>query len=436
LKPTLKHFVTTALPITIVLIGIYSVLALYTPNFPILKYLDITALWWLISFVILFLFFFSKRYFFDNENKKNLIVLKIYLFWMVICIIRGMLVAENYWDWKGLVSNSMALLLPIVAYSATNKVVVQSVLAFYIRYGLPIFLILMILIRTDSYGFYLMPVSFLLLFLPALSIRHRVILLGFTAIVFFADLGARSNIIKFGMPFLLLIIYYLRDKLSIKTIEFIRLTMIITPFILLTLGAANIFNVFEISEYMGELKGSGLDDEGKRGTIDVTADTRTFIYEEVIQSAINNEYWIFGRTPARGNDSPTFGPFLYELTGRYERLGNEIGVANVFTWTGIVGVILYLFVFYRASYLAINRSENIYAKILGVYVSFRWLYSWIEDVNNFSINYFMLFIMVGLCFSYSFRSMTDNEVTVWVRGIFDNRYLNYDKHRKKEQNEK
>ncbi|MFA5229278.1 MAG: hypothetical protein WC446_05970, partial [Candidatus Paceibacterota bacterium] len=209
MKPTLKHFVTIALPITIVLIGIYSVIALYTPNFPVLKYLDNTALWWLISFVILFLFFFSKRYFFDNENKKNLIVLKIYLFWMVICIIRGMLVAENYWDWKGLVSNSMALLLPIVAYSATNKVVVQSVLAFYIRYGLPIFLILMILIRTDSYGFYLMPVSFLLLFLPALSIRHRVILLGFTAIVFFADLGARSNIIKFGMPLLLLLIYYL-----------------------------------------------------------------------------------------------------------------------------------------------------------------------------------------------------------------------------------
>jgi len=31
--------------------------------------------------------------------------------------------------------------------------------------------------------------------------------------------------------------------------------------------------------------------------------------------------------------------------------------------------------------------------------------------------------MIGLCFSYSFRNMTDNEVIVWVRGVFDIRYV-------------
>ena len=44
----------------------------------------------------------------------------------------------------------------------------------------------------------------------------------------------------------------------------------------------------------------------------------------------------------------------------------------------------------------------------------------------------MLWIMIGLCFSYSFRMMTDYEVTIWIRGVFDKRYLNFDKYFKRE----
>lgn len=427
MKPTIKHFVAVALPYTIILISIYSIMPYYSEKIPVLSYIDSTTIWWSLSFVVLIIYFLSNRYFIVHQNNRELIFINLYLLWMLVCIIRGLFVAEIYWDWKGLTYNTMGLLLPIVAYTACNKTIIQKILSFYIKYGLPLFLLIMILIRADAYGFFLMPVSFLLLFLPALSRRQRTLLLIFTFIVFIADLGARSNIIKFGIPVLLLIIYYQRDKLSIKLIEFIRLTLILAPILFLALGAANIFNILKISDYVGEVKGSGITDDGNRGEVNVINDTRTFIYEEVLQSAINNDYWIFGRTPARGNDSPSFGPFAYELTGRDERLSNEIGVANVFTWTGIIGVILYLFIFYKASYLAINRSKNIYAKMLGLYVAFRWLWSWVEDINNFSLNYFMLFIMIGLCFSYSFRMMSDYEITIWIRGVFDKRYLNFQK---------
>ena len=146
---------------------------------------------------------------------------------------------------------------------------------------------------------------------------------------------------------------------------------------------------------------------------------------------------MLGRTPARGNDSEFFGMFEAEYTGRYERSANEIGLANVFTWTGVVGVILYFIIFYRASFLAINKSRNIYSKMLGIYVAFRWLFSWIEDVNNFSLNYFMLMVMIGICFSHSFRNMSDKEVLIWVRGIFDVRYVRLQQYLlKKEINEK
>lgn len=434
MKPSIRHFVSISLPYTIVLIAFFTIVGLYRPGFPILSLFDITAVRWFFSFFILFVFIYSSIYFFDDINKKNLLVIKIYLIWMLICIVRGLFAAENYWDWKGLTSNSLAILLPVMAYASTNKAIVQSLLSSYIKYGLPLFIVLSVLMITDAYGRYLMPISFLLLFLPALSKRQRLLLLVFTAVVLFANIHARSNIIKFGIPFIVLLIYYWQDNLSVKTLERIRLFLIILPLILFSLGASGIFNIFRMSEYLGEFTIEGTDFDGEVRELGVTDDNRTFLYFEIINSAIYNDYWIFGRTPARGNDSEFFGDEQYELTGRDERLGNEFGIANVFTWTGIVGVILYLLIFYRASYLAINRSNNIYAKMMGVYVAFRWFYSWVEDINNFSLNYFMLLLMIGICFSHSFRIMSNYEVTIWARGIFDKRYLNFYEHLKEEEN--
>ncbi len=37
-------------------------------------------------------------------------------FWNAVCIVRGIFVAEIYWDWKALISNAMALMLPVVIF--------------------------------------------------------------------------------------------------------------------------------------------------------------------------------------------------------------------------------------------------------------------------------------------------------------------------------
>lgn len=434
MKPTIKHFVNKTIPYTIILIAVFSVVEFPRLGFPIIHVLDNTTVSWSLSFIILIIFFYSIRYFFDDINKKDIRVIAYYLLWTALCILRGMFVAEGYWGWKGLVSNTMGLLLPIVAYSATNKTIVRSILSIYVKYGLPLFLIIIFLIQTDAFGFYLMPISFLILFLPALSKRQRIILFTFTVFVLVSDLGARSNVIKFAIPLMILIIYYLRNIVSNNMINSLRLILVIAPFVFFSLAVTNVFNIFRISDYLGEFSSVGTNTEGERDEVDLSQDTRTFLYVEVIESAIKNDYWMFGRTPARGNDSQTFGLIEYELTGRDERLGNEVGILNVFTWLGIVGVLLYFVVFFRASFLAINRSKNIYVKMIGVYVAFRWLFSWVEDINNFSLNYFMLWIMIGLCFSYSFRSMTNYEVTLWIRSVFDYRYLNFEKYLKKQEN--
>ncbi len=350
----------------------------------------------------------------------------IYLIWSIFSVVRGVFVAEMYWDWKLLINNFMIFMLALIAYSGTNKVLVQSILSYYIKYVLPLFLIFAIIIRTDAYGFYLMTISILILFLPVFTLRQKTVILITMFVVFISDLGARSNVIKFGIPLALLLIYRYRNIISMKLMEVFRVLLFVIPVALFILGASGTFNVFKIQEYMGkDVNVMGTDEKGNRTEESFVADTRTFLYEEVIHSALNNNYLLLGRTPARGNDSNTFGLIQFEWTGRYERESNEIGLANVFTWTGLVGVIIYTMVFFHASYLAVNRSKNIFIKLMGLYLAFRWLYSWIEDYQTFSLNYYLLMLMWGMCLSVSFRNMTDNEFAIWARGIFDARYIRF-----------
>ena len=418
-----KQISSRLIPLMMLFLTILSVTPYFKQGVPLVSSLDNTTLWWGVSALILLLYFFSIKYFYDKRNEDYMLIVWIYLLWNVVCIIRGMFVAEMYWDWKGLVGNAMALMLPIVIFSSTNKRIVQSIMSFYIKYVLPLFLLFFILIRTDAFGFYLIPVILLLLLFPALTRRQKILTLTITIVVFAADLGARSNVIKFGIPLFILVFYYLRNWIPAKIMELVRLVLFIVPLVLFGLGVSGVFNVFNMDEYIGEITSVGVDEVGERGEQNLAVDTRTFLYEEVLGSAVINNYWLLGRTPARGNDSYTFGIVEFEDTGRYERLSNEIGLANVFTWTGLIGVILYMLIFYRASYLAVKKSNNIYAKMMGVFVAFRWLYSWIEDLNNFSLNYFMLMVLIGLCFSYSFRKMSDEEVVIWARGFFDVRYV-------------
>lgn len=415
---TKKQLWINIISFTILPVAILSVVPYPSPFISIITSLENTTFWWIVKVLILLVFLYSSRSFFDVRNTKNLKIVQWYLFWNIFSCFRGVFVAEYYWDWKGLVGNTMALLLPIVAYTATNKVVMQSIMSFYIKYALPLFLIVAIIVNTVAHGFYLVPISFLMLFFPALTLRWKMVVAAFTLFVLFIDMDARSNVIKFGVPVLLLFVYYFRKSIKVQWLEIVRVILIIAPIIFFTLAVSGVFNVFRMDDY---IKGSHevvkVDEKGEKVEYNLKSDTRSFLYMEVLFTAKKYNFWWIGRSPARGNISEAFGDG--DETGRGERLANEVAVLNIFTWTGIVGVILYLLVFYKASSLAVNVSNNIYSKMLGLLIAFRWLYSWVEDVNDFSLNYFMLWLMIGLCFSKSFRAMSDKEVTIWVRGIFN-----------------
>lgn len=406
------------IPYTILGITLYTVLPYPKPSVKVIDLINVTFFWWIVQFYILFLFWQGRKYFFNKNQKRIMVWVHFYLLWNVFSLSRGLFIAETYWDWKALVANVMALMLPIVAYSATNTTLLQAVIQKYIKYALPLFLVFFVLIASDAYGFYLVPISFLVLFFPIIKKPWRWIVLGVGLFVIIADVTARSNVIKFGVPIVLSLLYYFRHVLSSKIFEIVRLMLIVAPILFFTLAVYGDFNVLKMDEYIkGDYTEIRTDYKGEEVVDNLKADSRTFLYIEVLQTAKVYDSWWIGRSPARGNISEYFGEG--DMNKRGERLGNEVGILNVFTWTGLVGVFLYFMVFYKASYMAINKSNNIFSKIIGLFVAFRWLYAWVEDVNNFSLNTFFLWIMIGMCFSESFRKMTNQEFRLWVWGIFE-----------------
>lgn len=385
-------------------------------------------IWWVIQIIFFVILLQTRKSFSSPQLEKNLFFVKLYLSWNIICIIRGAFTAENYWEWKNLVATSFFLLLPLLVYVANSFLSLQKISKTWFKYALFMYIPFIPFIWGDGVGRFLMPISFLLLFFPILNMKWKIIVLLVTIYVMTFDITARSNVIKFIVPLMIGLLFYIRKTLAVKFLNTIRLLLLFAPLGLFFVAASGVFNVFKMDEYIdGEYNAKanvnnlatyeGPDEES------LVADTRTFLYIEVLESALLHEYVLLGRTPARGNDSAYFGEFnkLQLNTGKLERFSNEVSILNIFTWLGAVGVILYFLVFIKASYLAINQSNNIFIKLIGINVAFRWAYGFVEDFSEFDLSNIFLWIMIGMCFSVSFRKMTDLEFKMWVRGILANK---------------
>lgn len=381
---------------------------------------------WILYACIMFIFLFKKKYYYDKSNESNLWLVKVYVLWLVTCFVRGLFAIENYWDFKNLMNASFALFLTLSIYVLTNPDVIQNILKTWLKYALPLFILFSLIIDPESYGYYLIAISFLGLFFPIFNLKWRLILIGISLFVIIASPEARTNVIKFVLPVLFSILYYFRIFLKTKLFKLFHIVLFLLPILLFILAGTNIFNVFKMDEYLsGNYVGTRIEG-GEKMEVDLKGDTRTFLYKEVITSAIKNEYVLFGRTPARGNDSQYFGAIAAEELGthRYERPSNEVSVLNIFTWTGLVGIILYFLIFFKAAQLAIYQSNSSFLKILGLYVSFRWVSAWVEDFNRFDIMNLMLWLAIAMCYSTQFRKMTDKDFKIWFNGIFKSKNKN------------
>lgn len=191
-----------------------------------------------------------------------------------------------------------------------------------------------------------------------------------------------------------------------------------TPIIFFTLGITNTFNIFRIEEELGIEDKYTLTSHENDNEYSALVDTRTFLYVEQITSAIKHDYVLLGHSIARGHESATFGSTSKsDSNGLGERASCEVSILNIFNYFGIIGVLIYFLIFLQASYKAIFCSNNSYLPIIGIYIAFRWTFSWIEDFSRFDLNYLFLWTMIGICYSRQYRQMNNQQFALWIKKI-------------------
>lgn len=371
--------------------------------------------------ILLYLFFYVNR----NSYLKKYREVYIFLIWAFIGGVRGVFKADNYWDWKNLMGCSMSMLLPLLIYYFDIPNNFIHVFRYWIKYIIPLFfLIFLWIISPGAVHYFVSPFLIFICFLPIMSKKWKIISLLIAFMMLFRDIDGRSQILSamasLCLAFALSIYRRGRCSFVVKNLKFVHWFFHIIPLVLIVLGITGVFNVFEgFSETsLKNEKTYYINSEGNLQESNAAADTRTFIYVDVINSAIKNDYILFGRTLARGNDCTYhFGDDTFLLTGRYERFANEVGMTNVFTWLGIVGLVLYIAMYLRASWLGLYRSQNIYIKLIACLVAYHCMYGWIENYPAFTMHTVILYVMIAMCMSPSFRKMSNTDFEILLKNI-------------------
>lgn len=374
------------------------------------------AIIWLLNCLV----FASVYYTYRKTTQTDLKLINLYLIWNIICIIHGCFVAERYWDWKVLISTGFGMLMPLLSYIFISPRCNTILLRNLIKSAFLFFPILLLFSPySDRPGRYLTFFYLFMICIAAFPKKWKII--TFIVLLFSCsyDFDARSNVIRAAIAICIGVLYYIRHHI-IRYLKIAQRLFLYIPFILLILAATQTFNIFKINDYW---KNSTItaSKNGEVTEINLAADTRTFLYQEVILSAIKNHHVVWGRSPARGYESQYFTFDSHQNRNMNmrigERYGTEVSVLNIFLHTGLIGLILYFSIFYYSSYLGIFKSRNIYIKLIGLFIVFRWCYGWIEDFNQFDINYAMLWMFISMCISPYFRAMSNMEFKQWILSI-------------------
>lgn len=368
---------------------------------------------WIIQMSFICMLVIYRNYLCPLNNYSK--ILRIYLAWLLFDIVRGICIAENYWEWKQLIGNSICLMLPLFLWLFCIPSITANIYRNWIRYAIPAFLIFFVWLVGIT-QFYLSPLLLLFCFWPIFKKKYAFLLFLSCLIYMFANEEARAQTIKGGMALLMgiasLIVYKLNPIL-------IRVGHVLGYLCTLVL-----FLVI-LSDASGLILGKMTEDEAIENNKKRTSnekDTRSLIYYDVYMSSINHDYWLCGHTPARGNEvgmSWVLFREMYEEVkfNKNERYRNEMLHLNIYTWLGLIGLIIYSMFYFRASYLAVYKSKNRYISLLGCFIAFRWSFAWIEDTNTFMISDISLWTMLGMCFSPYFRNMSKVEFENWIRGL-------------------
>lgn len=353
---------------------------------------------------------------FKKIPKQIKFIFTCYLVYSTINILRGVIVANNYWDFKFLFFSSITFtLISLSFFLGQNIIIYKFVISKFLNriiwailFLFPISSLISVQIFTRS----IIPLTFLLLLYPYIDTKKRVIIISFILLATLTNLSFRTGIIKIILSISLLGFYYIKlaRLITVKFIVFISLVLL--PISLFVLGVSGEFNVFKAMSENEELEYSD-DNSLQQNT---NADTRTLLYVEVLEDLYQSNALIFGKSPSQGYRSLIFANSSGGIGG--VRYSCEVNVLNILLYYGLVGFLLLSALLISIAYLGVFKSKNRLAVMFGFLLLTRFVLFFIEEFTQFNYNFFFFWITMGLVSSKKFRRMNERELKVWIKSFF------------------
>ena len=332
----------------------------------------------------------------------------IFKSWLIILFfgaVRAFLI--NYSSYAGIRDSLLALLNIATAFCAYLGGLENT--KTYLKAFLIIILPCAIIssLKWDAHGLtdvahILYPISLLLLLTPYVSKKWRITMIAIALFSFFHDVSVRSNVLLLSFSAVLLILYLI-SKYNYQ-IRFRKITWIacfILPALFLFLGISGRYNFF------AELISTNINISSGSKDRAYMVDSRTAVYEDVFHSFDDAGSLILGNSPV--SKIKTQMNIQDQEKGRNR---TESGFLNILYFYGVIGILCYMCLSMYASHLAVFRSNNRLATLIGLYVAFKFLFIFIEEPSITMTTYFA----IGLCLNPEFRNMEEEEVKQILQG--------------------
>ncbi|MDO6440385.1 hypothetical protein Q4534_23360 [Cyclobacterium sp. 1_MG-2023] len=374
--------------------------------------------------LIVLLLIHSKKSF--HSKFDSAIYVNIFLLYNIIVLFRGVLNAKSDEDWRAffVIDIPIYLFVHFTMYLAYNKNSIISAFSSFLSYGLIISALIFFLPFKYQFGFpkAVSPVYILLFIIPYLSKKYALFILSLAFISLFSDLDSRSNVLNIVIAILIVITFYFKNRfLTISIIKQVRKIILTAPVLLLILGVYGVFNIFLIGDYLSS---------NEESVEDILVDSRTGIYTDVFNQLDKDNMVLFGLGASGKTETYLVDLLSIDFSEIYKegRRGTESGMLNYIQWGGAIGGILYFLLFVKGSYYGIYRSNNWFCVMVGLWVAYKGLFSFIEDRPNFSIDSIFIFFAIGMCLNKELRNFSDVELKIlferMIRKTFILRFLN------------
>ena len=392
---------------TILLVFLPSVFTGFYPG-------KITVMTAICGWILLVAYFNFKRnlFFYDFEGKN---ILKIFLFYMAVLYIRGWGNIDSASDvYAQLGSNFFfCFLFPSLIFIA-HPSYMHYVLKSFIWPGLLLCTICYFFPPSDGMMSLAHNASFLNVFIlciPFIKKQWRVYIILAVIFVVFLDIDRRSIMVNNVITLLFVICFSI-----FKAKIFNRLTfciLIALPLTFAYLGFKGEFNIFQFLDQTSFFL--------NKDSRPLFVDSRTSIYEDVFGELNKDNALVYG-LGCNGKTTTSLNSLQYidySKIYKFGRPGTESGMLNYIQYGGLIGFILYGLLLVVASYKATFLSNNNFMISLGLFVAFKFLYSFIEDQIMFNAHSFYIFLWVGMCYNKTFREMTNEQIKEYLNKIFN-----------------